>query len=75
MDKALEKIREYANRYRRTAPHWRDKDQGYWFQRLMQECGELGGALAGDHEGPPEHEIAQIGSIAVNWLRTFYGRE
>lgn len=51
------------------AETWRDRDDAYWFQRLVQEIGELGSSLAGDHEDPPEHELRQIASIALNWLR------
>lgn len=48
---------------------WRDRDEHYWFARLTQEVGELGSSLVGDHRDPPEWELIQIASIAVNWLR------
>jgi hypothetical protein len=48
---------------------WDDKDDSYWFMRLSQEVGELGSSLAGDHDDTPEHELRQIASIAMNWLR------
>lgn len=48
---------------------WTDKDDAYWFMRLSQEVGELGSSLAGDHDDTPEHELRQIASIAMNWLR------
>lgn len=48
---------------------WQDRDDAYWFQRLVSEVGELGASLAGDHDDPPEWELAQIASIARNWLR------
>jgi hypothetical protein len=47
---------------------WRDKPESYWFARLSQELGELGGSLVGDHEGPIEWELTQIASICLNWL-------
>jgi hypothetical protein len=47
---------------------WRNMSDGYWFARLMQESGELGSSLVGDHEDLPEHELRQIASIAINWL-------
>jgi len=34
-----------------------------------EEMCELGRALAGEHEHPPEWELVQIAGIAVNWLR------
>lgn len=53
----------------RHAHRWQDRDDHYWFARLSQEVGELGSSLVGDHKDPPEHELRQIGSIAINWLR------
>ena len=47
---------------------WRDKPESYWFARLIQECGELGSALVGDHEDPVEWELTQIAAICLNWL-------
>jgi hypothetical protein len=49
--------------------HWLDKDPTYWFLRLTQEIGELGGVLAGDHDDPIELELSQIAGICLNWLR------
>jgi hypothetical protein len=51
------------------AHRWVDRDGAYWCQRLMQEVGELASALAGDHDDSPEHELRQVASIAINWLR------
>lgn len=48
---------------------WSDKNNNYWLQRLLQEIGELSSVMAGDHEDTMEHELAQIASIALNWLR------
>ena len=47
---------------------WRDRPDSYWFMRLSQEVGELGGSLVGDHPHPPEWELMQIASICLNWL-------
>ena len=47
---------------------WRDRDDSYWLMRLVQEVGELASSLACDHDDTPEHELKQIGSIAINWL-------
>lgn len=55
-----------ADRYR---DKWQERDEGYWLQRLMQEVGELASVLAGDHEDTVEHELTQVASIAINWLR------
>lgn len=52
--------------HRRT---WQDRDDAYWFQRLVEEVGELGSSLAGRHEDPPERELAEIAAIARNWLK------
>ena len=46
---------------------WRGKDQHYWFARLVQEVGELGSALVGDHHHSPDEELAEIISICLNW--------
>ena len=50
------------------ARKWLDRSSYYWFARLVQEVGELGSSIAGDHEDPLEWELAQIASIALNWL-------
>ena len=47
---------------------WRDKDDDYWFYKLLEEVGELGASLANTHEHPPELELSQISSICLNWL-------
>lgn len=52
----------------RYANQWQDKDDGYWFTRLVQEVGEAGSVLANDHDDTLEHELCQIASIAMNWL-------
>jgi hypothetical protein len=48
---------------------WRDKPESYWFARLVQEVGELGSSLVGDHDDPAEWELKQIATICENWLR------
>jgi len=53
---------------RRFINHWRDKDESYWFARLAEEFGELGGSLVGNHVGPVDHELRQIAAICLNWL-------
>ena len=52
----------------RCANYWRDKDQAYWFARLVQEVGELGSSLVGDHADSPDWELSQIAAICLNWL-------
>lgn len=48
---------------------WKDKDDNYWLQRLMEEVGELSGVMAKNHDDTMEHELSQIASISLNWLR------
>lgn len=47
---------------------WRDDPDSYWFARLVEEVGELGGSLVGNHDDPPEWELKQIATICMNWL-------
>lgn len=47
---------------------WRDKDDMYWLARLIEEVGELGASLVGDHNDTPEWELTQISAICINWL-------
>src|SRR3990172_4776547 len=47
---------------------WRDMPESYWLARLMQEVGELGSSLVGDHYDPVEWELMQISAICLNWL-------
>jgi hypothetical protein len=56
---------------------WRDKPESYWLARLMQEVGELGSSLVGDHDDPADWELAQIAAICLNWLdmRAMNGEE
>lgn len=55
-----------AEKYREQ---WSDRPDAYWLMRLMQEVGELASVLAGDHDDTVEHELRQVASIALNWLR------
>ena len=47
---------------------WRDQPEDYWLARLMQEMGELAGALVESHQHTPDHELKQIAAICLNWL-------
>ena len=53
---------------RQHSKTWRDEDDPYWLSRLMEEVGELAGALVGNHEGPVTWELQQIATICINWL-------
>ena len=44
------------------------KQQSFWFDKLMEEVKELEGVLLGDHDGTIEHELTQIAGICTNWL-------
>lgn len=59
-------LEELAEKYKGW---WADKPESYWFARLVQEVGELGSSLVGDHKDPPELELRQIYSIVTNWIR------
>lgn len=48
---------------------WHDRDVNYWFKALVEEVGELGAALNGEHAHPPATELVQIGAIAIGFLR------
>ena len=65
MDDQLKELLELKERYK---DQWRDKPQSYWLARLMQEVGELGSSLVGDHDDSVEHELKQIITIGMNWL-------
>jgi hypothetical protein len=69
--KAIEMILHYAWE-KRSSGLWQDKDDFYWLARLMQEVGELGSSLVGDHKDTPEHELLQIATISLNWLARRY---
>ena len=61
-------IQQLANHVNLRASLWQDKDDHYWFERLVEEVGELGASLTGDHPHTPDSELAQIVSISINWL-------
>jgi hypothetical protein len=52
----------------RYGDKWRDQPETYWLARLVEEIGELAGAMVGDHPDPVDHELVQIASIGLNWL-------
>ena len=62
----VERLVEYADRHRE---YWQGKDDSFWLKRLVEEVEELDGVLAGIHDDTVEHELRQIGSICINWLR------
>lgn len=53
---------------RRHRGKWRDKPESYWLGALVEELGELGSALNGEHEHSPDVELEQIAGICLNWL-------
>ena len=61
----IDEVIALKNKYRGK---WRGKPNSYWFARLIQECGELGSSLVGDHDDAVEQELRQIASICLNWL-------
>jgi len=61
-------VKETINLKEQHKETWRDKPESYWLARLMQEVGELGSSLVGDHDDPAEWELMQIAAICLNWL-------
>lgn len=61
MKQTLELKQKYAG-------YWRDKDEAWWFARLLQEVGELADTLTGETNDPCALELRQIASICLNWL-------
>lgn len=51
---------------------WHDKSDLYWFISICEEVVELAGTLIGLHRGPVWWELAQISSIAMNWMENKY---
>jgi len=71
-DRALWELRQMADQHKET---WQDRSCWVWLGGLLEECLELGLALLGlhnKHDDPIAWELAQIGSIALNWLRHRY---
>ena len=62
-DEAVAAIILNANRHRGETPTMR---------MLLAEIAELAYALEGEHEHSPDIELAQIGGIAINWIRHIY---
>ena len=60
---------DLESRYQKHLNFWLDKDDHYWFERLSQEIGEVGGTIAGDHKGPLDLELKQVAGICMNWLK------
>ena len=48
---------------------WQDEDDSFWREKLKDEVHELFDTLDELHEGPVTHELHQIATIAINWLR------
>lgn len=55
-----------ANKYK---DKWQNKDDYYWLSRLQQEMAELTLVLDNQHKDTLEHELIQIATISINWLR------
>ena len=47
---------------------WRNHGQLKWTLGLLEEVAELLLSLAGLHKDPPDWELMQIATIAMNWL-------
>ena len=66
MDKLIvEEVLRLTDMHQHT---WRDQSDTFWMMGLMQEIGELSGALIGRHHHTPETELRQIAAICINWL-------
>lgn len=65
-------VYELKKRHEKT---WRGESEPYWFARLVEEIGELGGALVGNHEHTPDYELSQIAAIVLNWLEMRAGNK
>ena len=51
------------------AETWANDSNWIWLINLQEEIDELRMTMLGEHEGLIEHELCQIASIAINWLR------
>ena len=66
MNKAVvEEVLKIADMHQHT---WRDQSETFWALGLIQEIGELSGALIGRHHHTPDMELRQIAAICINWL-------
>lgn len=61
----MKSVLELKYKHRKT---WRNKPEWYWALMLLEEVGELLLSLLGLHRHPPELELKQIATIAMNWL-------
>ena len=67
-------VLRYKDRYKEC---WQEAGDGYWLGRMMQEVGEVA-QIVHDASYPPEvddpllHELAQIASIAMNWMEKIH---
>jgi hypothetical protein len=48
---------------------WHGKSTWFWYWSLVEEVIELGLSLLRLHEGPARHELKQVGSCAINFMR------
>ena len=69
VDEPTKEILDMADRY---SNYWKNFNAGYWLSRLNEEVAELTLSLNGEHKDFPEHEMKQIASICINWLRLRY---
>ena len=73
-DEAMLELREIEpalELMRRCDGMWHDLEFVDWLPNLVEEVGELAGAITGKHDDHPHWELMQIASIALNWLRLF----
>jgi len=71
-DDPAKKVLEMASYYE---TYWQDRDDQYWLRRFYQEASELTLSLDNLHNDSPEHELTQLASICINWLRLRNMRE
>ena len=62
-------IRKVLRMQKSHAETWANESAWIWLINLQEEMDELRMTMLGEHEGPIEHELCQISSIAINWLR------
>lgn len=64
----VERLTALLKRKEKYADKWGDKPESYWLGALIEEVGELGASLNGEHEHTPDLELSEIATIALNWL-------
>jgi len=47
---------------------WKNESDHKWLDGLFSEFDQLGMSIEGIHEHDLNHELAQIASIAINWM-------